>query len=311
MGFVIARRVLAGVPTLLGVTVLLFIALRLLPGDPIAALLGGASASPEVVENLRQQFGLDRSVPEQYWTFLTSAMQLDLGTSYATRQPVTGMIAAQIGSTLQLAGAAALISAVTGITLGSLAAIKRNSWIDGLVRVLSLVNTSMPSFWVGLLLIMFFSFQLGLFPATGSGSLGQLVLPAATLGLAAAGTVTRLVRNSVIEVLGENFVTALHAKGLRGRVIVVKHVLRNAIIPTVTVVGLQLGGLVAGSVIVETVFSRRGIGQTLVQAIGGQDYPVVQGVVLVIAVIYIVINIVVDISYAYIDPRVRSVLAAS
>ncbi|GAB2622322.1 ABC transporter permease [Pseudactinotalea suaedae] len=311
MGFVIARRVLAGVPTLLGVTVLLFIALRLLPGDPIAALLGGASASPEVVENLRQQFGLDRSVPEQYWTFLTSALQLDLGTSYATRQPVTGMIAAQIGSTLQLAGAAALISAVTGITLGSLAAIKRNSWIDGLVRVLSLVNTSMPSFWVGLLLIMFFSFQLGLFPATGSGSLGQLVLPAATLGLAAAGTVTRLVRNSVIEVLGENFVTALHAKGLRGRVIVVKHVLRNAIIPTVTVVGLQLGGLVAGSVIVETVFSRRGIGQTLVQAIGGQDYPVVQGVVLVIAVIYIVINIVVDISYAYIDPRVRSVLAAS
>jgi len=311
MGFVIARRVLAGVPTLLGVTVLLFIALRLLPGDPIAALLGGASASPEVIASLRQQFGLDRSVPEQYWTFLTSALQLDFGTSYATRQPVTGMITAQIGSTLQLAGAAALISAVTGITLGSLAAIKRNSWIDGLVRVLSLVNTSMPSFWVGLLLIMFFSFQLGLFPATGSGSLAQLVLPAATLGLAAAGTVTRLVRNSVIEVLGENFVTALHAKGLRGRVIVVKHVLRNAIIPTVTVVGLQLGGLVAGSVIVETVFSRRGIGQTLVQAIGGQDYPVVQGVVLVIAVIYIVINIVVDISYAYIDPRVRSVLAAS
>lgn len=311
MGFVIARRVLAGIPTLLGVTVLLFIALRLLPGDPIAALLGGASASPEVIESLREQFGLDRSVPEQYWTFLTSALQLDLGTSYATRQPVTGMVAAQIGSTLQLAAAAAIISAVTGITLGSLAAIKRNSWIDGVVRVLSLVNTSMPSFWVGLLLIMFFSFQLGLFPATGSGSLAQLVLPAATLGLAAAGTVTRLVRNSVIEVLGENFVTALHAKGLRGRVVVVKHVLRNAIIPTVTVVGLQLGGLVAGAVIVETVFSRRGIGQTLVQAIGAQDYPVVQGVVLVIAIIYIVINIVVDISYSYIDPRVRSVLTAS
>lgn len=310
MGFVIARRILAGVPTLLGVTVLLFITLRLLPGDPIAALLGGASASPEVIENLRQQFGLDRSVPAQYWTFLTSALQLDLGTSYATRQPVTGMIAAQIGSTLQLAAAAALISAITGIALGSLAALKRNSWIDGVVRILSLVNTSMPSFWVGLLLIMFFAFQLGLFPATGSGSLAQLVLPAATLGLSAAGTVTRLVRNSVIEVLGENFVTALHAKGLRGRVVVVKHVLRNAIIPTVTVVGLQLGGLVAGSVIVETVFTRRGIGQTLVQAIGAQDYPVVQGVVLVIAAIYILINIVVDISYAYIDPRVRSVLAA-
>ncbi|MBZ2195008.1 ABC transporter permease [Occultella gossypii] len=308
MGFVIARRVLAGIPTLLGVTVILFITLRLLPGDPISAILAGAPATPEVVEALREQFGLDRSIPAQYWEFLTNAFTLNLGTSYSTRQPVSEMIGQQVGQTLILAFAAATVSAVTGIVLGSLSAIKRNGVVDGFVRVTSLINTSMPSFWVGLLLIMFFSFTLGWFPATGSGSLSTLVLPAITLGLAAAGTVTRLVRNSVIEVLGENFVTALHAKGLRSRLIVMKHVLRNAVIPTVTVVGLQLGGLVAGSVIVETVFTRQGIGQMLVQAIGGQDYPVVQGVVLVIAVIYIVVNIAVDISYSFIDPRVRTAL---
>lgn len=309
MGFVVAKRVLAGIPTLLGVTIILFITLRLLPGDPLAVLLAGAPATPEVVANLEAQFGLDKPVTQQYWDFLRNALMLDLGSSYGSRQPVSRMIADNIGPTLQLALAAAAISAVTGIVLGSLAAIRRNGIIDGIVRVLSLVNTSMPSFWVGLLLIMFFSFQLGWFPATGSGNLRSLVLPALTLGLSAAGTVTRLVRNSVIEVLGENFVTALHAKGLRSRVVVMKHVLRNAVIPTVTIVGLQIGGLVAGAVIVETVFTRQGIGQMLVLAIGGKDYPVIQGVVLVIAVIYIAINIIVDVSYAYIDPRVRSALA--
>lgn len=309
MGFVVAKRVLAGIPTLLGVTVVLFITLRLLPGDPMAVILGGAPATPEVVENLRAQFGLDEPLFQQFVQFLASALVLDFGSSYASRQPVSGMIADNIGATLQLAFAAAAISAVVGILLGSLAAIRRNGIVDGIVRVLSLINTSMPSFWVGLLLIMFFSFQLNLFPATGSEGIETLVLPSLTLGLSAAGTVTRLVRNSVIEVLGEHFVTALHAKGLRPRVVVMKHVLRNAVIPTVTIVGLQIGGLVAGSVIVETVFTRQGIGQMLVQAIGGKDYPVIQGVVMVIAVIYIVINIIVDVSYAYIDPRVRSALA--
>ncbi|WP_454857166.1 ABC transporter permease [Promicromonospora soli] len=245
----------------------------------------------------------------QYWTFLTSALTGDLGTSYATRQPVSTMIAQQIAPTLQLAVAAALVSAVTGILLGSFAALRRDGVLDSAIRVLSLVSTSMPSFWVGLLMIMLFSFQLGWFPATGNAGVASLVLPALTLGLSAAGTVTRLVRNSVIEVVGDPFVAALHAKGLRPRVVVMKHVLRNAVIPTVTVVGLQLGALVAGAVIVEAVFSRQGLGQMLVQAIGGNDYPVIQGVVFVIAVIYIVINIVVDISYAFIDPRVRSSLS--
>ncbi|MFD1717266.1 ABC transporter permease [Georgenia deserti] len=311
MTAVIAKRLLAGIPTALGVTVILFVALRLLPGDPLAAILGGASATPDVVADLRRQFGLDDPLPVQYWTFLTSALALDLGTSYATRQPVTSMIAAEIGPTMQLALAAAAISAVVGMVLGCVAAMHRNGAVDSLVRVLSLVTTAMPSFWVGLLLIMVFSFGLGLLPATGNDGLRALVLPAVTLGLSAAGTVTRLVRNSVIEVLGDTFVTALHAKGLRPRVVVMKHVLRNAVIPTVTIVGLQLGALVAGAVIVEAVFTRQGLGRMLVQAIGSNDYPVIQGVVLVIAVIYIVINVLVDVSYAVIDPRVRMTPARS
>lgn len=307
MGFLIIKRVGLGIPTLIGVTLVLFITLRMLPGDPVSVLLAGAPATPEAEATLRQQFGLDQPIGVQYLSFLGHAAGLDLGLSYTTRQPVASMIAQQILPTLELALAAALVSAVLGMLLGSVSAIYRNKWPDAVIRVLSLLNTSMPSFWVGLLLIMTFSFALKIFPATGNSGPASLVLPAVTLGLSAAGTVTRLVRNSVIEVLGENFVTALYAKGLRPRVIVFKHVLRNAVIPTVTIVGLQLGALIAGAVIVEAVFARQGLGQMLVQAIAGKDYPVVQGVVLVIAVIYIVINIIVDVSYAFIDPRVRTV----
>lgn len=303
--FFILKRIAAAIPTLLGVTIVLFIALRLLPGDPVAVILGSAPATPEVEAALREQFGLNKPVWQQYVDYLGNALTFDLGTSYSTRESVTSMISAQILPTLSLALAAAAVSAVTGIIFGAWAAMNKGHWPDVVIRVLSLINTSMPSFWVGLLLIMVFSFRLNWFPAAGSGDLSTLVLPAIALGLSAGGTVARLVRNSVIDVLGENFVAALHAKGLGRQVIVLKHVLRNAVIPTVTVVGLQLGALVAGAVIVEAVFARQGLGQMLVQGIGSNDFPVVQGVVLVIALIYILINIVVDISYAYIDPRIR------
>lgn len=306
MTYAIVKRILVAVPTLLGVTVILFVTLRLLPGDPVSVMLGSSPSTPEVAAALRAQFGLDLPLWRQYLDFLKDTVTLNLGTSYTTRQPVAHMIGQQIWPTLGLALCAAAVSAVAGIVLGSLAAIFRDSWLDGLIRVPSLISTAMPSFWVGLLLIMLFSFTLHLFPATGSAGVAALVLPSVTLGLSAAGVVTRLVRNSIIEVLGENFVTALHAKGLPTSIVVGKHVLRNAVIPTITIVGFQLGALLAGAVIVETVFARRGLGQTLVQAIQGQDYPVIQGVVLVIAAIYLVINIAVDISYAYVDPRVRA-----
>lgn len=301
----ILRRVLIGVPTILGVTVVLFLALRVLPGDPVSAVTAGAPTSAEAQEALRLQFGLDQPLWLQYLKFVGDAFTLDLGTSYASRQPVLTMIGQQIGPTLQLAVAAAAVSAAVGILLGTVAAVWRNRWPDALIRTLSLIGTAMPSFWVGLILLMAFSFTLPIFPATGSGGLRALVLPALALGLSAAGTVTRLVRNSMLELMGETFVDALYAKGLTRRQVVVGHVLRNAIIPTVTIVGLQLGALIAGAVVVETVFARRGIGQMLVQGVSTSDFPVIQGVVLVIAVLYVLINIVVDVSYSVIDPRIR------
>lgn len=307
--FFILKRIAAAIPTLIGVTIVLFIALRLLPGDPVAVILGSAPATPEVEAQLREQFGLNKPVWQQYFDYLGNAVTLDFGTSYSTRQAVSSMIAGQIVPTLQLALAAAIVSGLTGIVLGALAAMYKGRWPDVVIRIASLINTSMPSFWVGLLLIMLFSFTLNWFPASGSAGLKSLVLPAIALGLAAGGMVARLVRNSVIDVLGENFVSALHAKGLKQHVIVLKHVLRNAIIPTVTVIGLQFGALIAGAVIVEAVFSRQGLGQMLVQGIAANDFPVIQGVVLVIAVIYIAVNIAVDVSYAYIDPRIRLSLA--
>jgi ABC-type dipeptide/oligopeptide/nickel transport system permease component len=311
VAYAILKRVLIAIPTLIGVTIILFITLRILPGDPVSAMLGGSGSTPEVAASLRQQFGLDQPMWQQYFDFLKDALTFNLGTSYVTRQPVAAMIGQQIWPTLELALCAALVSAAAGILFGALAAVFRNSGLDSMIRVLSLISTAMPSFWVGLLLIMLFSFTLHLFPATGSAGVASLVLPSVTLGLSAAGVVARLVRNSIIEVLGENFVTALHAKGLHTRAVVGKHVLRNAVIPTITIVGFQLGALLAGAVIVETVFARRGLGQTLVQAIQGQDYPAIQGVVLVIAAIYLLINIVVDISYAYVDPRVRVAIGKS
>lgn len=305
MGFVILKRILVGIPTLIGVTILLFVTLRVLPGDPVSVILAGAPTTPEVVEQLRLEFGLDQPIWVQYWDFLTKMFSLDFGRSYSTRQPVLTMIGQQIMPTLQLALSAAAVSAIVGIILGSIAAMYRNRWIDSLIRVLSLIYLSAPSFWIGLMLIILFSFTIPIFPATGNVGIQSLVLPAITLGLSAAGTVTRLVRNSVLEVLSENFVTSLYSRGLSKRVVIMKHVLRNAIIPTVTVVGLQIGGLIAGAVIVEQVFARRGIGKMLVEALTAQDFPVVQGVVLIIATIYITLNIIVDVSYAYIDPRVR------
>ena len=305
MFLIILKRLLAGIPTLLAVALVVFLILRLVPGDPIRALLSSSPPSPGLEERLRSQLGLDVPIPQQFISFLWDALHGDFGSSYATRQPVTTVIGQQLMPTLQLALAATVLTAVLGITFGVLAATYRNSVLDGAIRLFSLLSASMPSFWVGLLLIMFVAFQLRLVPATGSGGFDQLILPAITLGLPAAGVVTRIVRNNVLEVLEENFVTALRAKGMSAGTIMLKHVLRSAVIPAVTVVGLQIGVLLAGAVIVEQTFARQGIGKLLVQAILSGDYPVVQGIVLLIAAIYILVNILVDIAYTVIDPRIR------
>jgi len=305
MFIAILKRLLQGVPTLLAVSLIVFLILRLVPGDPIRALLASSPPTPGLEERLREQLGLDLPLHEQFLSFLWNGLHGDFGISYTTRQAVTTVIGQQLMPTLQLALAATVLTAVLGIVFGVLAATYRNSVVDGAIRVFSLLGTSMPSFWVGLLLIMFVSFQLQLLPATGSGGFDRLILPAITLALPAAGVVTRIVRNNVLEVMGENFVTALRAKGIGGGTIMVKHVLRNAVIPAVTVVGLQIGVLLAGAVIVEQTFARQGIGKLLVQAILSGDFPVVQGIVLLIAAIYILINIIVDVAYTVIDPRIR------
>ncbi|MGO1850653.1 ABC transporter permease [Microbacterium sp.] len=308
---IIGRRLLATVPTILGVSLVVFIILRLVPGDPVAAMVAGTPATAERVAELREQLGLQRPLWEQYLGFLWDAVRGDLGTSFAMRQPVTEMIAGQFLPTLQLALSAALFTAVVGILLGALAAAFPNSAADGAIRVFSLLGTSMPSFWLGLMLIMVVSFQFRLLPATGNDGFERLILPTIALGVAAAGVVTRLVRNNMLETMGENFVSALAAKGIGRPTIIVKHVLRSAVIPTITIVGMQIGALLAGAVIVESVFARQGLGNLLTRALATNDFPVIQGIVLVIAVAYILINIIVDISYAYIDPRIRSSLTRS
>lgn len=311
MGWVIARRILVAIPVLVGVSAAVFLALHVLPSDPTAVLLEGVPATPEVARALEEQLGLNDPLLVQYWEFVSSALQGDLGTSFTTQQSVTSMISSQMMATIQLTVTAVALTALLGISLGVLAAIFRDTWFDSVVRVVSLLGTAMPIFWSGTLLMLVFSFSLHLFPASGNEGLETLVLPSIALAFLASGLLIRLVRNSMIEVLGENFVTALDAKGLGRWRITAQHVLRNALIPAVTVIGLQIGGLLSGAVVTEVVFARQGLGRLLITGIREQDYPVIQGTVLVISVIYLAVNIVVDISYAFIDPRIRTAMESA
>ncbi|MHB1497949.1 MAG: ABC transporter permease [Acidimicrobiales bacterium] len=217
-------------------------------------------------------------------------------------------IGAQAGATVELTAAAVVLTGVIGIGGGLLAAMFRDTWVDSSLRVLSLFGSAMPLFWTGVLLILVFSFTWRLFPSSGSGTFSELVLPAFSLALAGSGLLVRLVRNSMLDVMGQEFVTALRAKGLPEYQVLVRHVLRNALVPAVTVLGVQIGALLAGAVVTETVFTRQGLGSMLVQAVQNKDYPTVQALVLIIATVYVIVNILVDISYAYLDPRVRTTL---
>ncbi len=246
----------------------------------------------------------------QYLRWGWNALHLDLGQSYIRHEAVAALIAQRLPSTLELAGAALLLSVVLGIGLGILAALKRNTPIDGLVMLVSLGGVSIPSFAFALLLILVFSVFLGLLPATGSGGIDRLILPAVVLGYEGVGLLARLTRASLLEVMGLEYIRTARAKGLRGRTIVLRHAMRNALIPIVTIVGLQAGRLLAGSVIVETVFARQGIGQLAIDSILTKDYPVVQGVILLTATAYVIANLLVDVSYGFLNPRIRQSRAA-
>jgi len=296
---------LLAVPVIVGVSVVVFSIIHLLPGDPVLAILSGANATPEQERELRAQLRLDDPLPLQYVRFLARAAAGDFGRSIFTRRPVMEEIADQLPSTLELAGTAILIAVVVGVVLGVLAAVRHNTWIDRAAMLVALGGVSMPSFWLGLLLIFVFSLQLGWLPATGQGGVSRLILPAATIGLNYSAVIARLVRSSLLEVLGNNYISTARAKGLSEWGVTLKHALGNALIPVTTIIGVQLGNLLAGTIIVETVFSRRGMGRLAVTAVLDKDYPLIQGVVLVSALGYVLTNLLVDLSYSALDPRIR------
>ena len=300
----VLRRLLLTIPVLLAVVTLVFAIRPLVPGDPVEIMFFGQPPNAEVVANIRQQLGLDRSLPEQYLLYVSNVLRGDLGTSITTRQPVMQEIASRYPATLKLAIGAFLVSAVVGLGSGILAAVYKDSLVDTVAMIAATAGISMPAFWFGLLAIYLFSVNLGWFSVIPDGSPKSLVLPAVTLGLIASSIVARLVRSAMLEVLGQEYVQTARAKGLTERRVVLHHALRNAAIPVVTIVGLQFGGLLTGAFIIEAVFAWHGIGELAVQAFAKRDFPMIQGITLVVATTYVLVNLVVDIIYAALDPRI-------
>lgn len=300
------RRLLTSVLVLFGVSVLVFSIIHLVPGDAVTAILGRQKVSAARVAELRAQLGLDDPIPVQYARYLSNALRGDLGQSIRNYVPVSEAIFEQLPSTLALALAALAIALALGFTLGLIAALNYGSWFDTTLMGLSVSGMSTPTFWLGLLLIMLFSVQLKWFPSISSANdFSNLFLPALTLALPEAAIIARMVRASMLDVMGKEYVTMARAKGLSEQSVVLRHAMRNALIPIVTFVGLQMAYLLGGSAIVETMFARQGIGRLAVDAINNRDYPMVQGVVLVVAVTYVVINTLTDISYAFLNPKIR------
>lgn len=301
----IAARLLATVPVVFGVTLAVFSMLYLIPGDPVKMMLSEFVTSPQQIARMRAQLHLNEPFAQQYARFVWNAARGNLGESIRDRRPVTDEVMELFPSTVQLALTALALSAALGVGLGVVAAIRQNSWTDVGVMMLARLGVSMPSFWLGLLLIFAFSLRLGLLPATGGGGLEHLVMPAFALGAGAAAITAALTRSSMLEVLRMDYMTTARAKGLAGASVVLRHGLANALIPIVTIFGLQAGQLLAGTVIIETVFGRPGIGRLLINAILNKDFPLVQGIVLFVAIAYVFINLLVDLVYAAVDPRIR------
>jgi peptide/nickel transport system permease protein len=300
----VVRTLLLSLITLLGVSVIIFLMLRVLPGDP-ARIIAGLNASEATVERLRERLGLDESLLSQYFSFLSGVVQGDLGTSARTSRPVTGEILARLPATLTLAAVATLVGSAFGIFAGVVAAVKRNSVVDHAISSVAMMGVSMPVYWLGLLLILLFAVTLGWLPAAGGGEPLSIVLPAVTLAAFSTALVSRMTRASMLEVLGQDFVRTARAKGAPPRVVILRHGLRNAFIPILTVISLQFGALLGGAVLTETVFGWPGIGRLLVDSIFARDFPVVQGIVLVYAALFILVNVVVDVLYVIVDPRIR------
>ncbi|MDX1658389.1 MAG: ABC transporter permease [Nitriliruptorales bacterium] len=308
----IVRRVLQAVGVLVGVSILVFLLIHLVPGDPVRLALG-TRFDQETYEALRQRAGLDQPLVVQYVDWIASAVQGDLGVSFRSGRTVTSMILERLPATLALAFGAIVVALVMALTLGTIAALKQGSKIDHVATAISQFGISIPDFWMGILLILLFSLQLNLLPPSGYVSplanpwefLQHLIMPAVTVGVVSGSILTRFVRSSVLEALGEDYTRTARSKGLKERTILVGHILRNALIPTITVTGLQLAYLLSGVVVVEVVFAWQGLGLLAYNAVLGRDYPVLQGAVLLFAAFFLLVNLVVDLLYSYVDPRIR------
>ncbi len=300
----ILRRIGLLVPVVIGVVTMVFLIVHFIPGDPVEIMLGEQAQAVDK-ETLRRQMGLDKPLHVQYVDFLARLARGDLGRSLHTKRPVLESIVRRLPATLELALAAMVVALVLAIPLGLLSAYKKDTVVDQGSMLFALLGISMPNFWLGPLLIIVFSLKLGWLPVSGRGSLAHIVLPAITLGTAMAAILTRMTRASMLDVIQSDYITTARAKGVRESRVVLKHAFRNALIPVVTIVGLQIGGLLAGSIITETIFAWPGIGRLAIQAINARDYPLVQGCVLVIALGYVLVNFLTDLLYGLIDPRIR------
>lgn len=304
MGAYIRRRLLQSIGVVWGVSILVFFLLRLAPGDPVSLLLA-ETASEEQMEAVREKWGLNEPIPVQYMVFLGRALQGDLGDSLFFQQPAIEVLLERMPATLQLSAVALLFSLSVAIPIGMLSALKRDTIWDYLGTGLAMLGQAIPPYWLGIMLILIFSVGLGWFPTSGRGTIWHLILPAITLGSVLMALITRLVRSGMLDVLGEDYIRTARAKGLQERRVIVRHALRNILIPLVTVVGLQLGALFGGAVITESIFAWPGVGRLALQAINARDYPMVQASVLFISVVYVFLNLAVDIIYVYLDPRIR------
>jgi ABC-type dipeptide/oligopeptide/nickel transport system permease component len=298
------RRLVLTIPVLLGVATLVFALIHIVPGDPVQSMLG-ESAAPADVADLRRRLGLDRPLPEQYLAFLGGALTGDLGRSLRTNQPVTAAIAERLPATFELALAAMAVALVCAMPLGILAAVRAGSAIDVGATTLALIGISIPNLWLGPMLAIVFAVGLGWLPVSGRGTLAHLVLPSITLGAPLAAVLARMTRATVLDELRELYVLAARARGVSRARAVLRHAVRNSLIPIVTVVGLQFGAVLTGAVITETIFAWPGVGRLLIQSITFRDYPLVQGCILMIAVTYVAMNLVTDVLYGLLDPRIR------
>lgn len=312
----IVRRLLQMIPTLLVISFMIFSLLYITPGDPVSLALGVSDTqtiSPETYEKVRQDLGLDKPFGERYMNFILKAAKGDLGISYITKNDVFDEIKARMPATLQLTFAAMLLSICISMPLGILAAFKHNSIWDNLFTMLATIGVSLPKFWFALVLIIVFSLNLGFLPSKGIGYMSDgfssvvahLILPASSLALGLAATQTRMIRSSMLEVLNQDYIKFARSKGLKEKAVILGHALKNSMIPVITVLGSELGSLLGGAVVTETIFAWPGVGRLIVNAIGRRDYPTIQGATLVLCVTFLAINLIVDLCYALINPKIR------